>query len=191
MDLNAMAQAAWDGAEAKGLHDNLNKVDHLGAREQALLAFAPLTLAVNAAIQHIKRHGVSLHEWDTALYDLETAILYAVEAGFDAVLRLCGTRIPDWPIAPGAKEDATTIRLLLMGTEIAEAIEGLQESCDTPTVERHERLAHELSDVFVRGGDLAHDVGIDLNVSVPKVLQANTQRPYGYNTPLEKEQGHG
>ncbi len=55
MELNAMAQAAWDGAEAQGLHTNL---DTLPLREATLIRLALVFTEVAEATQLVKRHGI-------------------------------------------------------------------------------------------------------------------------------------
>jgi NTP pyrophosphatase (non-canonical NTP hydrolase) len=187
MDLNILAEEAWDSAETKGHHVTLNGVSTLGAREQALLALAPLAVTVNTVIQTIKRRGVSLAVWDDGLAELEGTLRRTIDDTFDALLLLCGTNAPPKKVDPDDQTDATAIRLLLMFTEIAEALELLRPERRMTDAARQDALGEELSDIFIRGGDLAHGLGIDLDATVERKLLANQQRPYGYGTPLEKK----
>lgn len=52
---------------------------------------------------------------------------------------------------------------------------------------QQERLAEECADVAILLGELCAQFCIDLERAVLDKLHKNSQRPYGYGTPLEKD----
>ena len=55
MDLQAMAETAWQIAEDKGHHENLSAIP---LREATLVRLALVHTEVSEAVQHVKRHGM-------------------------------------------------------------------------------------------------------------------------------------
>lgn len=185
MHLNDLSRRAWAIAETKGLHANLNGVTELGVREQALLAVVPLSLALNALIQSVKKKGINEGILGSTLTPLLGDLYNALDALAVKLRFYADPASHPLEVEIEDKTPGTAIRLLLMGTEVCEALEALYD--DKP-------IAGELADVFIRGADLAEDLHINLDSTVIRVLEANEQRPYAYGTPAEHplpEKEHG
>jgi hypothetical protein len=176
MDLRQLQRDAWQCAEEKGHHKNLNGVMFLGKREQALLALVPVYQAVTDLTQEIKRHGV--YDMGT-LHHYQDSIIEAVTR-FNHNLRLLQDK---QYVDPNNKMLATAIRLMLVHTEVDEAAEASLSSLDTIT--RLVNLGKELADIAIRLFELAEDCGLDMDEWVSTVMRLNRERPYGYGTPTE------
>ena len=183
MDLRDLQRESWQCAEEKGHHTTLNGVSSLGRREQALLALVPLYQALNNLTQDIKRHGIDKDHGANAAQLLDYVS--------DAVL-YCGDVLEKLPekyyVSPDNKALATALRLILVHTEVDEAIE--VSLSDLDPISRLVQIGKEFADILIRMGDVAEDVGLDMNEWVRTVMAANRHRPYGYNTPLQEETQH-
>ena len=177
MTLKELQQQAWLIAEAKGHHKLLDGVTSLDTRLQALLALSPVYGAITALTQEIKRHGLvnidTLRRYITALINTTTECWYTIGHSITQPLE----------VSPSAWGYAAIIRLVLAHSEIDEAIDVIY---DTDIHDKEMAFAGELSDELIRIAELAYGLGIDLDASTQRILDQNTQRPYGYGTP---EQG--
>ena len=77
--------------------------------------------------------------------------------------------------------DDTLIRLGLVMTEVAEAMQVIKRTGDVSKPE----FAEELADILIRVGDLAYLTDVDLEAAVLGKLNKNMDRPHMYGTPKE------
>ncbi len=179
MTLKDLQQQAWQIAEQKGQHKNLDGVPSLGVREQALLAIAPIYGAVTELTQEIKRHGIGD---DKLLFRLLCAIMKIATACSLTIEHL------EEPLAIPQNDMtcATIIRLVLTHTELDEAIDVLIRKASLEDTVWRTTLAEEIADAYIRQADLAACLGIDMESVIQEKMAYNTTRPYGYGTPLEE-----
>ena len=141
-----LCRRSWANAEAKGFH----------ALKDSDYAFAARTMHVARhlaeAVEHYRHRDVPGMLGSLALVHGEAESL---------------TRI--WGM-PGVAGDSFRGRMMLVITEIAEAVQGY-ENGDTTNV------AEELADILIRVADTAKQEGIDLEAAVCAKLAANEQRP--------------
>jgi hypothetical protein len=165
MNISTLQGRAWDIAEAKGHHDALRSPDP-DARCAALASLAEVFVKLSAVAQHVKRHGVQGSELltlDKLVADTMAALAGWIEEVFT------GT-ILSRPFY------ATLLRLVLVHTEVSEAIEAAHDAG---------LLAGELVDILIRTGDLAEERHITLSAAVVATLEKNLARPMYYGTPQE------
>lgn len=67
--------------------------------------------------------------------------------------------------------NAISTRLMLIVSELGEALEGLRQG-------DRDNFNEELADVAIRLGDLCGGLGIDLEAEVAKKMERNKERPY-------------
>jgi hypothetical protein len=165
MNISTLQGRAWDIAEAKGHHDALRTPDP-DARCAALASLAEVFVMLSAVAQHVKRHGTQRPELltlDKLVADTIAALARWIEAVFHGAI-----------VAPS--HYATLMRLVLVHTEVSEAIEAAHDAG---------LLAGELADIVIRTGDLAEERHINLSAAVVGTLEKNMARPMFYGTPEE------
>jgi NTP pyrophosphatase (non-canonical NTP hydrolase) len=165
MNISTLQGRAWDIAEAKGHHDALRTPDP-DARCAALASLADVFTKLSAVAQHVKRHGIPasvVPVLDTMTLDVMNALAIWIRAVGNA----------DFAPSP---HYATLLRLVLVHTEVSEAIEAAHDAG---------LLAGELADIAIRVGDLAEERHINLSAAVVATLEKNLARPMYYGTPEE------
>ena len=173
MQITDLQRQAWEVAESKGLHKDLDDTVTFGRREVALAAMAPLYQAVTLLTQYVKRHGLLMNE--TCHEDLDSLfheILRRYNDIQDAFYR------DKTDTADVSDTLPAILRLVLVHTEVDEAIDAVEKR--TPDL-----VGDELADILIRVGDLAECLGIDLDAHVEAKIAKNRTRPYKYGTPQE------
>ena len=176
MNLSDIQQEAWQTAEEKGLHANLDGVTSLGTREQTLMHLMPVYAALNQITQYVKRHGVSSETCECTLTPLIIQTAHCLK-DFTEMLMVSGRAKLD--VDATNTIPATLIRLVLTHTEIDECAEVVR-------IGNKEKIADELADILIRIADLAECLNINLGDATEKKLAFNKTRKFGYGTPLER-----
>lgn len=167
MNIATLQTRAWDIAETKGHHDALHQPVP-DARNAALATLATVYARLNAITQHVKRHGVAPAEMG-ALVDLMRDTVFT--------LIQWGTDVEQGTIPP-LSHYATLVRLVLLHTEVSEAID---------VVNDHDMLAGELADILIRTSEIAEEHHIGLSGVVVATLEKNLLRPKYYGTPHQED----
>lgn len=181
MDLRAIQTEAWDCAESKGQHNNLRNGMPLDVRAHVLIELGILHAKLACVTQEVKRHGVS----DANREEIVTLLDTMSDAVSDFTYRIEDDTM-EQRYTHVTRQSQAIIRLALVGTEVAEAIDSAIEHDGTDDATQH--LADELADGIIRYADLAEESGIDLDAAVQRKLAYNRTRAYGYGTPLAQQE---
>lgn len=174
MTLKELQNLAWNVAETKGHHENLDKVTVFGRRERALANMMPFYASVTLLTQYIKRHGIEeTPEGKMALFSLAGEIASCFDVMMD---RLKNDTIHEETL----QHLPSLVRLALVHTEVDEAADALHDAFN---------FGNELADILIRVGDLAESVTVDLDAHTQEIMMKNIQRPYKYGTSEESRQG--
>jgi hypothetical protein len=165
MNISTLQGRAWDIAEAKGHHDALRSPEP-DARCAALASLADVFAKLSAVAQQVKRHGIG----EAAMPHIDRLTGQTLDALMEWLIAI---RLGA-PVAPA--HYATLLRLVLVHTEVSEAIEVAHDAG---------LLAGELADILIRVGDLAEERHINLSAAVVATLEKNMARPMYYGTPQE------
>lgn len=124
------------------------------------------------------KQGVKLHKAIEEVLSMtidklvKNAHKNAVEKGFwEDWMEFTWSNIGDAENAKSIKNNAIGMRLMLIVSELGEAVEALRHN-------NYENFKEELADVVIRVADLCGGLGIDLETEIERKMERNKTRPY-------------